>query len=512
MGQLSASLSASLGLLASGIPHLPTRMPVWMLIVPCGVAGVVTVGVCSAHLPMQALAMFAIGVSMVLVAHHTAWLAVPALIVEFALGGYEVPGVGTSMRVLATLVAALVALAMLARSRPISTLDTPARWVVIPSVAFFFISTVINLLFSELDYVTKYFRYQIGLGITLALVLVFVRDRRAIMVLATAALGLAVVSSIVALGQRIGGPFALYTISDVEAITSFGTRAFGLTGSPVALANNLVSVVVPLLGFLAVTWSSKTRAPLALLLVTLLLLVGVYLTTTRSAILSIAAAVVVIMAAVDAPRRFALAGVGVVGALLLVAAIVFGAVDERFLEGAADDDSAAGHVAIGQVALAVALDHAVLGIGREHFGQVSRAYVSAVSLGGGAQRSGQASVGTIEPHNDFLTVWCSWGIFGLLAYLGILVGTLRNYLVASRSADPFVRGLAVGCGAGMVAYLIYSSLHNALDASVILWYYAGLSATLASVPERAVARIVALRRRPPHWSSGRRAAMTAVKA
>jgi len=508
MGQLSAGI----GLLLSSVPRLPTRVPVWLLIVPCGIAGVLTVAVGSPHLPLQALAMVASGASMVLVAHHPAWVVVPPLIVEFALGGYEVPGLGTSIRVLVTMASAAVALALLARSRSLPSWNTAALWVAIPSVAFIGLSTVINLLFSELDYVAKYLRYQLGLGTTLALVMLFVRDRRAIGVLATGALGLAVVSSILAVGQRIGGPLAVYSISDVLTITSFGTRAFGLSGSPVGLANTLTSVVVPLLGVLVVTWSKKTWTRLPLLLATLLVLVGVYLSTTRSAILAVMAGTVVIVAAVDAPRRFALAGIGVVGALLLVAAVVAGGVDNRFLEGAAEDDSAAGHVAIGQVALAVALDHPVLGIGREHFGRVSLAYASAVSLGGGAQLSGQATVGTIEPHNDFLTVWCSWGIFGLLTYLALLFGTVRNYLVARRSEDPFVRGLAIGCLAGAIAYVVNSSLHNSLDASVILWYYAGLSATLASVPERAVARVAALRRRPLSWSARRSAGTAAATA
>ena len=509
MGQLSASV---MQLLLTSVPRLPTRVPVWLLIVPCGIGGVMMAAIGSPHLPLQVLAMVALGACLVLVAHHPAWVAVPPMIVEFSLGGYDVPGLGLSMRVLVTLVAALVAVAMLARSRALPSWSAAALWVAIPTVAFIGLSTVINLLFSELGYVTKYLRYQMGLGITMALVMLFVRSRRAIVVLVMAALGLAIVSSALAIGQRIGGPLAVYGISDSLTISQFGTRVFGLSGSPVALANQLVSVVVPLLGLLTVAWWSLARHRLWLLLAALLILVAVYLTTTRSAILAVAAGVVVIMAAVDAPRRFALAGIGVVGALLLFAAVAFGVVDNRFLEGAAEDDSAAGHVAIGQVALAVALDHAVLGIGREHFGRVSRAYASAVSLGGGAQISGQATVGTIEPHNDFLTVWCSWGIFGLLAYVAVLFGTAQNYLVARRSDDPFVRGLAVGGLAGLVAYVVNSSLHNSLDASVILWYYAGLSATLASVPESAVARVAALRRRPATWSSGRRLALAAVKA
>lgn len=504
MGQISAGVA----LLASSVPKLPTRVPVWMLAVPCGIGGLLVVAAGNPHLPLQALAMVAVGASMMLVAQHPAWVVVPPLIVEFALGGYEVPGLGTSLRVLVTMGAALVALVMLARSRSMPTWDTPARWVAFPTLVFIVLATVVNLLFSELDYVAKYLRYQLGLGITMALVLLFVRDRRGIVICSVVAVCLASVSSIVAIGQRIGGPFALFTVSTVETLTLFGGRSFGLSGSPVSLANALTSAVVPLLGVLAVSWLHLPRWRVPLLLAALVILVGVYLSTTRSAILAVIAGAVVIMACVDAPRRFVLAGIGVVGALLLGASVIFGLVDNRFLLNTDEDKSAAGHVAIGQVALAVALDHTVLGIGRENFGRVSRAYASAVSLGGTGQQSGVESIGVIEPHNDFLTVWCSWGIFGLLTYLAILFGTLRNLLVARKSADSLVRGLAVGCIAGLIAYLVNSSLHNSLDASVILWYYAGLSATLASVPERAMARVAALRRRPLSWSA-RRSASTA---
>jgi O-antigen ligase len=493
-------LSTSLSVLLSGVPRLPARLPIWALLGPSAVSGAALAVVGGAHTPLQALVLAIIGGTIPLVANHPGWIIVPVVLVDLSLADDRVPGLGMSLRLLITLVATLLAFLVLIRQRsPLEALgEGAARTVMLPTLLFVGVSTVINLLFSDLAFVVQYLRYQVVLVTTLALVIVLIRDRRALTIAATAMLLMAVLSSVVAMGQRVGGSFALYAAVPSSVVLVFGERVFGLSGSPVTLANNLVQVAVPALGFLAVAWSDRLRLRLPLLLATASILVGVYLTTTRSALIAAGVGVVVIVALVDRQRQFALSSICVIVALVFAVALGVGLIDQRFMEGAEEDKSAASHVAIMQVAFAVALDNMVLGIGREHFEEVSRAYMSEVAVGssGQAQRAGQGAVGTLRPHNDFLEVWSSWGMFGLATYVGVFIGALQNFLIARRSPDPLVRGMAVGGAAGLIAYGLNSAFHNYLDSSVILWCYAGLSAAVASIPVGSALRLEALRRRP----------------
>ena len=248
-------------------------------------------------------------------------------------------------------------------------------------------------------------------------------------------------------------------------------------------------------------WSDRFRARFFLLIGSVLPLVGTYLTLTRSALIAIAAGILTILALVDARRRLHLVALLAVGGGLAGLLVLSGVVDQRLLSGTEDDTSAAGHLALSQVALAVALDHPLLGIGHENFEVVSRAYLSDAFVGssGPPGKASSRAIGVYRPHNDYLEVWTSWGIVGLLTYLAIFVGALHNCIVARRSSDTLVRGLAIGCAAGIVSYAVGSAFHNYMDSSVMLWCYAGLSAALVARADPATVRLAALRHRPARW-------------
>ena len=67
----------------------------------------------------------------------------------------------------------------------------------------------------------------------------------------------------------------------------------------------------------------------------------------------------------------------------------------------------------------------------------------------------------------------------MAAYLALFVGATKNFLAATRSADPLVRGLAVGGIGWLATYAANSAFHNYLDSSTLLWVFAGLSVVLA---------------------------------
>lgn len=191
-------------------------------------------------------------------------------------------------------------------------------------------------------------------------------------------------------------------------------------------------------------------------------------------------------------RRLAVLG-GVVLAVLAFQMLQgTGLIGDRYYETAADDRSAASHQALWDVGFAVALDNSLLGIGHEHFEAVSAGYASNVEADPDTA-NGSIAIGNEQPHNDFLSVWISWGIAALLAFLALFLGIIRNLLVAMRSRDPLIRGVAIGCIGGVTAYAVGSLYHNYMDSSTFLWVYAGLSVALARM---ATARAAAPSPRP----------------
>jgi O-antigen ligase len=497
-------LSIGMALIARAIPSMPSGVPLGMLILPAAIiGGVVAVPLVGTSMPVETLALAVIVGAFVFALNSRAWLAVPPLIVDLSISDIWLDPLGMSLRFAVTVVAVAFTAATLIGTDMTSLREQATQRVMLTTCIFMAVCTVVNLLFSDLGYVVKYLRYQLTLTAPLFLLLLLLRDRPAIRTIFLAALTVAVVSGLLAIAQRFGGPDALYATSD--GLPRGEMRASGLSGSPVMLANGLLSVGMTGLAFLAVVWSPRVQRRYLLLLATGVVLAGMYLSTTRSAILGLAAGMAIVLLFVDARRRQHLCGVLVFGALIAGIALMTGAVDDRLSSGAEEDTSAATHIAVGQVAVSLTLDNALLGVGHANFLSASRAYVDEVDVGvgGRTQLVGERIIGQIRAHNDFLEVWSSWGITGLLSYVLVLVSVLINCYLASQSQDRVVRALGIGCAAGLISYLVNSFFHNYLDSTIVLWVYAGLSAVLVQLSVRAKDRISLLRgiRPPTHVAS-----------
>ncbi|HEX5502016.1 MAG TPA: O-antigen ligase family protein, partial [Thermomicrobiales bacterium] len=274
-------------------------------------------------------------------------------------------------------------------------------------------------------------------------------------------------------------------------------RAVGLGSSSVLLPNQMLFVLMPVLGLLAAGPWRRDRQRVALAAAGLALAAAAYFSYTRSALIAIGAGLLVLgLCARGKPRAILLLAVlgGLVGYLTLQGTGLIGA---RYYADASDDSSAVTHQALWEVGLAVARDHPIIGIGHENFEEVSADYADVLTTDASGATDASAIAGD-RPHNDFLSVWISWGIVALVAYLGIFLGAIRNCLIAARSHDVLIRGLAIGCIAALVAYAANSAFHNYLDSSVALWLYAGFSVALARLaaapPRGARARREGLRR------------------
>lgn len=425
--------------------------------------------------------------SFVLVLNGSSWLLAPLLLTEMTISNDRVPGLNVTLRLAGVLLAFGLSASLVMRL--VKSADPRVRQVVLPALALVTISTSVNLLTSDLDYVGQYFRYMLSAFLALLVTGAVVRDRNDVKRVALIALAVIVVSSLAAIWQHLAYQSAPYgEVLYIKYVTSNG-RATGLADSAVYLADDIPIVLVPLLGFLACGSSRPNPTRLLLAGAAFVCGVGMYFTNTRAAMLAVGAGVVTIAFFVTGIRRVlilsAIAGIVLMYQLLHGA----GAIQKRYYS--TTDTSAQSHLALWIVDLGVAMSNPIIGVGHQNFETVSAEYANQASVNVGSV----GAIGNEPPHNDFLGIWASWGIAALAAYLALLRGTLANFARAAKSPDPLVRGLAVGCVAGTVAYAVNSAFHNLMDTSTILWMYAGFSVALSLLaPKPASGRL--LRGRP----------------
>jgi O-antigen ligase len=315
--------------------------------------------------------------------------------------------------------------------------------------------------------------------IQLILVAFLIRERRDLKHLAVFTMILGAVSGYAAISQHFSPTSALYAAGSVEDIRDWSGRAIGLSASPVILAADMPFVLMPILGVLAVGAIRFDRPRLQLAAMAGFVFLGCYFTYSRSAMPAIGVGLIMIALLLRGSRRKVIIGGLLFLALLFPQMENTGLIGSRFYRDASDDKSAASHEAAWQVGLALALDHPLFGIGHDRYGVYAPQYVDVVdeelvAVGGTAT----LEQGLAYPHNDFLNIWFSWGIMALIAHVLLYVGALVNCIVAARSNDLLIRGMAVGTAGGLIAYGANSALHNYLDSTGYLWIYAGLSVAL----------------------------------
>jgi O-antigen ligase len=409
-----------------------------------------------------------------LVPNGIAWTLGPVLICELTIASYYFADYGLSLRLIVTGLAVALALpTILSANRA----DPRYRRVFLPALALLAISTIGNLSLSDEDYTIKYLRYQVLQLLALVLVACVVRGKRDIVRLAALLLPLMVASAFIAIWQH----YARGSAPSSDLVSIWKGRSVGLGGSPVIIANQLTAGLVPLLGLLATLRWRRDRWLAATVIAALVLALGLYFTYTRSAPLALAPGLLAMGLCLRGQRRLIMVG-GVVGAAAMFQLLAgTGLIGSRYYLGAEEDNSAASHDALFQVALAIALDNPITGVGHEHFEEISLDYAGDVGAAGD-----NASIGVDRPHNDFLTVWISWGIAALVAYIFLFIGAIKNFVAAARSPDPLIAGLGVGGVGWLATYAANSAFHNYLDSSTLLWVFAGLSVVLARSAGRGV--------------------------
>lgn len=412
--------------------------------------------------------------SFIFVANGPAWALVPIVINEMTLYSYLNPVFGISQRFVVVGVAIVLAAAAISQGRQFS--DVRMRRVLLPGITFILIVTVMNMYHSEDAYVYQYLRFQLVQVAMLVLAACVIRRVQDLKHIATIAVVITVAVSLIVIWQHYGPSTAIYGVKEGTA----KGRAVGLVNSPVGIANQLIFVLPPMLGVLIASRFRWQRAYLLFLGSTLITAVALNYTYTRSAVFAFAPAFVVMALLFGGRRRTVMLGAIVVGIILFFALENTGLIGYRYYRDEEDDRSASTHSVLGTVGLAIALDNPITGIGHEAFPTVSLDYIDILDDEAFAV-GGAMALGEDEVHNDFLNVWFSWGILALIIFVGIYIGAFRNLIIAARSHDRFIRGLAIGCAGGLVTYGVNSYYHNSMDSSAFLWLYAGLSVALARI-------------------------------
>jgi len=209
--------------------------------------------------------------------------------------------------------------------------------------------------------------------------------------------------------------------------------------------------------------------------------VALYFTFTRSGIYSLAPGLLLIFLMMKGRSKMALLLVVlIVGAAFLY--FVEASDNNRYSQGFGEDTSATGRLVLWQAGVKVASDNPVIGIGRDNFEKESLKYASVIDTELMATQDAGVALGQYEAHNDFITVWASYGTVALLVYLWLFVGAFRNFRDAyRRSRSRFIKGLAVGCIGALAAYIVNAATHNVMDSSMLLWILCGLSIATAKI-------------------------------
>jgi O-antigen ligase len=217
-------------------------------------------------------------------------------------------------------------------------------------------------------------------------------------------------------------------------------------------------------------------------LVAILLMVGcLYFTYTRSALFALVLGLLGVLLFVRIRIRWE-------WVLVMLFIVIFFVVQSNllsstFFSGRSENsqlESSVSRTILWQAGVAAALDNPILGTGAGQFLTVSPRYANSVDpylIRWEEDRYWSwRTLGTLQPHNDFLNVWVSYGTFALIAYLWVHFAILRNcFLAYSRSRSRFMRGISLGMAGALATYVANSFYHNISNTVPLLWILAGFS-------------------------------------
>ncbi len=261
---------------------------------------------------------------------------------------------------------------------------------------------------------------------------------------------------------QVAGVLGTIDLYGLKARAEFAgdSRVSGTLGSPNPAAAYLaMSMAIAL----SVLLSDARRSDRCLALIGFLAaIVPMICTLSRGGWLSLllSSVVVIAYAGKRVPKK---AIAACVLALVLVAIPFAGTIQERLVGD--DNGSAASRMPLNQLAITMAKEHPLLGVGANNF---------PVAMTPEVAHSGADFLYAV--HNTYLLVLVETGIGGLIAFLWFLGATLNQARKAWRLQCPALALPALGCGAAVAGFMLQLNFEPVRGggAGHLLWLIAGL--------------------------------------
>ncbi|MFF3414078.1 O-antigen ligase family protein [Streptomyces sp. NPDC002698] len=287
--------------------------------------------------------------------------------------------------------------------------------------------------------VTGLARYLQVFVLVPAAVLLLVRDRRDLRLLAWSFVGLALWQGAVGVRQYVTGTGASYQGEDVRAVGTFGPT--DVMGMATVVAFGVVCAVALALG------AGEARQRSVAVLCALALLPPLALSFSRGAWIATAAAcgaqlvLAGLRRAVKAVAALAAAGMILVGGLGLGSAMLQERVTSITQVTDAPDQSVTDRYTMWAAATDMWREHPLTGVGLKGFPEYRDGHAS-LALSSGSDIAGAGTAfhkqALLSPHNMYLLVLSEQGLVGLLAlggsWLALLVCALRGLVRLRRTA------------------------------------------------------------------------------
>ena len=394
------------------------------------------------------------------------WALAALLVGQFTASSYVLyptAGFQISITLLWTVASVLLLIPVIAQ-RGLDMGDKAGR-VIIPAIVFFSLATISNFVNIDIAHTFEYLRWTITALVILLLLPTMVKDEKDLKLIGVVALITCFISAIAAVVQHYYDPGSL-----------IWSRATGFAATPIQLALNMSILLMPVIGIFLLKGTSP-RVRILLVIASVVVFSGLLYSFTRSGVYSLGPGMVAIAILLKGRLRYQLL---LVTLILGVAFFSYSYINHsRYAEGTSEI-SAATRPVLWQAGANVALDHPLLGIGAYRFEEVSSGYKSTVSSRFLKNQGAAANLGQLQPHDDFILVWSSFGTLALLAFIWLLVSIFQNFVYSYRHAQGrFLKGLALGCVAAVLVYIINAAVHNIMDSVFMLWILGGLSIVLA---------------------------------
>ena len=429
------------------------------------------------------LALLAVVVLFFLGLKRPVWAVAALLVAQFTVTSYMVstPFGAISLRLLLIILTFLI-LGRAFMQRQID-LGPKARKLLIPIVIIICLSITANLVYSGFEYTLKEFRNWISGLLIVVFIPAVTRNSKELKILCGVAFIVVAASAIIGLLQH----FRFLGIDQATVVPGFLTtimagdlRVPGMAESELELAYILTSAILIALAVYVVKGVSSSQKKL-LLLAMILMVPTLYFTYTRSALFAIGLGAIALLLFFKTRIK----GVIILALLLLAVGFVetTGIFDEQYLSGRGEEiqqKSSISRQIAWQAGIQIAMDYPVLGIGGNQFQAISPQYTASVAPDLLKYEEEEywnfRTLGSTQPHNDYLNIWLSYGTPALIIYLWLFVAIITTFLDTARKAkERFIKGLCLGMAAALVTYAINAFYHNLLMTLPLLWILAGFA-------------------------------------